>query len=188
LDADEIAFVNRQEKVNDSVVYLNLKDLSRSRLVMTDSTGNVSATTRLPAGVNGKELYAYLQNKILQPGFGGTVFCAYSLFGSEIKDNKMYIYLWAFWQEYRSENRQLVTGTGMSCPIALVATPSQRGYTVTGYQLPENGTAYVPSIRKMFPLAYYKEIFSSTHPFDTVIAGKLLDNVEQQAKKYFDLQ
>ncbi|MHB8106922.1 MAG: hypothetical protein ACYDH4_05780, partial [Candidatus Cryosericum sp.] len=42
LDADEIAFVNRQEKVNDSVVYLNLKDLSRSRLVMTDSTGNVS--------------------------------------------------------------------------------------------------------------------------------------------------
>jgi len=188
LNADEMTFVNRQEKANDSVVYLNLKDLARSRLVITDSTGNISATTRLPAGVSGKELYAYLQKKILQHGFGGTMFCAYSLFGSEIKDNKMYIYLWAFWQEYRSENRQLVAGAGMSCPIALVATASQRGYTVTGYQLPENGTAYAPSIRKMFPLAYYDEIFSRAHPFDTVVGRKLLDNVEQQAGKYFDLQ
>lgn len=188
LNTDEIAFVNRQEKVNDSVVHLDLKALSRSRLVITDSTGNISAVTKLPTGVSGKELYVYLQNKILQPGFGGTMFCAYSFFGSEIKGNKMYIYLWTLLQEYRSENRQLVAGVGMSCPIALVAVRSQQGYTITGYWIPENGTAYAPSIRKMFPRAYYNEIFSRTQLFDTVIGRKQLDNVKRQAGKYFDLQ
>ena len=59
LDADEIAFVNRQEKTNDSVVYLDLKGLSRPQLVITDSTGNISDKTKLPKGVSGKEVYVY---------------------------------------------------------------------------------------------------------------------------------
>lgn len=46
LDADEIAFVNRQEKTNDNVVYLDLKGLSRPQLAITDSTGNISDKTK----------------------------------------------------------------------------------------------------------------------------------------------
>ncbi|MBA4364839.1 MAG: hypothetical protein C0398_02390 [Coprothermobacter sp.] len=188
LDTDEIAFVNRQEKANDSVVYLDLKDLSRSQLVITDSTGNGSTGVRLPAGISGKDVYVYLQNNILQPNLGGKMFCAYSLFGSEMKNNKVYIYLWALCQEYRSENRKLVAGTGISCPITLIATPSQQGYTITEHQLPENGTAYAPSIKKMFPLKYYNEVFSETQQYDTVIARELGSNVETQARTYYGLQ
>jgi hypothetical protein len=188
INADEISFINRQEKTNDSVVYLDLKGLSRPQLVITDSTGNISTEASLPKGVSGKEVYAYLQSNVLQPNLGGKMFCAYSLFGSEIKNKKMYIYLWALWQEYRSENRKLVEGTGMGCPITLIATPSQQGYTITEHQLPENGTAYAPSIKKIFPLKYYNEIFSKTQLFNTVIAKELMDNVEQQARKYYGLQ
>lgn len=59
----------------------------------------------------------------MQPNLGGKMFCAYSLFGSEVKNNKTYMYFWALWEEYRSENRKLVAGTGMDGPITLIATP-----------------------------------------------------------------
>ncbi|RIE10236.1 hypothetical protein SMC3_07480 [Candidatus Cryosericum hinesii] len=157
-------------------------------MLITDSTGNISTRVSLPKGISGKDVYAYLQNKILQPAWGGQMFCAYTLFGSEIKNNKVYIYLWALWEEYRSENRKLVAGTGMDGPITLIATLSQQGYAITKHQLPENGTAYAPSIKKMFPLEYYNEIFSKTQLFNTVIAKELMDNVEQQARKYYGLQ
>jgi hypothetical protein len=157
-------------------------------LVITDSTGNISDKTKLPKGVSGKEVYAYLRSNVLQPNLGGKMFCAYSLFGSEVKNNKTYMYFWALWEEYRSENRKLVAGTGMDGPITLIATRSQRGYTITEHQLPENGTGYAPSIKKMFPLEYYNEIFSKTQLFNTVIAKELMNNVEQQARKYYGLQ
>ena len=157
-------------------------------MVITDSTGNISDKTKLPKGVSGKEVYAYLQSNVLQPNLGGKTFCAYSLFGSEVKNNKTYMYFWALWEEYRSENRKLVAGTGMDGPITLIATRSQRGYTITEHQLPENGTAYAPSIKKIFPLKYYNEIFSKTQLYNTVKAGKLNSNVETQAKIYYNLQ
>jgi hypothetical protein len=156
-------------------------------LVITDSTGNISDKTKLPKGVSGKEVYVYLQSNVLQPNLGGKMFCAYSLFGSEVKDNKTYIYLWALCAEYRLENGKLTEGTGRAGPLVLIATSSQQSNTITEHLEPENGTGYAPSIKKMFPTQYYNEM-SKTQRYYTVIAADLNSNVEAQAKTYYNLR
>jgi hypothetical protein len=155
---------------------------------ISENTGNISTNVQLPTGISGRQVYTYLQNSILPPAFARQVFCAYSLLGSETRNNKIYVYLWALCSEYYLTDGKLTPGTGVSEPITLVATPSQQSYTITEHLEPENGTAYAPSIRKMFPEKYYNEIFSKTQLYDTVIARKLMNSVEQQAKIYYNLK
>jgi hypothetical protein len=189
INADEICYVHRQEKANDSIIYLDLKEIPGFQPLdqVTDSTGDISTNISLPKGISGRDVYAYLQNNIIQPVFGGHVFCAYTRFGSEVKDNKTYIYLWALCAEYRLENGKLTEGTGRAGPLVLIATSSQQSNTITEHLEPENGTGYAPSIKKMFPTQYYNEM-SKTQRYYTVIAADLNSNVEAQAKTYYNLR
>src|SRR5664280_315304 len=189
INADEICYIHRQEKANDSIIYLDLKEIPGFQPLdqVTDSTGDISTNISLPKGISGRDVYAYLQNNIIQPVFGGHVFCAYTRFGSEVKDNKTYIYLWALCAEYRLENGKLTEGTGRAGPLVLIATSSQQSNTITEHLEPENGTGYAPSIKKMFPTQYYNEM-SKTQRYYTVIAADLNSNVEAQAKTYYNLR
>src|SRR5450830_1239692 len=189
INADEICYIHRQEKANDSIIYLDLKEIPGFQPLdqVTDSTGDISTNISLPKGISGRDVYAYLQNNIIQPVFGGHVFCAYTRFGSEVKDNKTYIYLWALCAEYRLENGKLTEGTGRTGPLVLIATSSQQSNTITEHLEPENGAGYAPSIKKMFPTQYYNEM-SKTQRYYTVIAADLNSNVEAQAKTYYNLR
>lgn len=80
INADEICYIHRQEKANDSIIYLDLKEIPGFQPLdqVTDSIGDISTNISLPKGISGRDVYAYLQNNIIQPVFGGHVFCAYT--------------------------------------------------------------------------------------------------------------
>jgi hypothetical protein len=126
----------------------------------------------------------YLQNYIESPGFGGTIFCAYELFGNETKSNKDYVYLWAVCMEYYVKDGTLLKGAGVSMPLALISVRSHLGNRIVGHQTPVDGEGYAESIRRIFPRKYHKVIFTEAEEYNRR-AESLLKNTERQARTHF---
>ncbi|MGB9695603.1 MAG: hypothetical protein ACPLZB_06495, partial [Caldisericaceae bacterium] len=74
--------------------------------------GNTSNQPELPEGIDKEDIRDYLQENIVSPVFGGKVFCAYDLFGSETKNDEVHIYLWTLCTEYYLRDGHLAKGSG----------------------------------------------------------------------------
>jgi hypothetical protein len=132
-------------------------------------------------------IHDYLQNNIISPHFGGKVFCSYELFGNEIQNDSIYIYLWTLCMGYYIENGNLKKGPGVSMPVALIALPSQQGYEIIEHKRPMAGEDYGESIREIFPRKYHKNIFPETKEYNRR-ANNLMKDTERQAKIYYKLK
>jgi len=153
-----------------------------------ENPGNTSNQPELPEGIDEGSIRDYLQNNIVSPSFCGKVFCAYDLFGSEIKDNKIYVYLWTLCMEYCLKDGKLIKGSGVSMPVVLIASQIQQGYKITEHKEPMNGSFYAKSIKELFPEKYYKYIFSDNTEEYNQRADRLLNDTEIQAEIYYNLK
>jgi hypothetical protein len=129
----------------------------------------------------------YLEKYIETPGFGGRMFCAYELFGTEQKGNKNYIYLWTLCMEYYMKGRVLMKGTGVSMPLALISAGLHRQNKIAEHRKPVDGEGYARSIREIFPKKYHKVIFAEATEYNKR-AESLLRDTERQARIYYHLE
>jgi hypothetical protein len=97
----------------------------------------------------------YLDEKVMQPGFGGRIFSAHQIFTSETDK----IYLWALLQEYYKKDGQTLTGTGCSVPMVLNIRRENGKMIILNHSTPGDGDRYAADIRKMFPAGIHQKIF-----------------------------
>ncbi|MFL5469567.1 MAG: hypothetical protein ACJ8AE_07240, partial [Gemmatimonadaceae bacterium] len=105
-------------------------------------------------------LNAYLATHRGFTSRGGEMRCAYRPLGQQ--DTRVFV--WAVCMEMLAMDGHLVEGSGMSLPAAFqIAVDSGRA-RIVGVEVPQDGSGYGPSIRRIFPASTWPAIFSGgTH-------------------------
>ena len=134
--------------------------------------------------VTEERIRIYLEKNIESPGFGGRMFCAYEIFGTEKKGDRDYSYLWTLCMEYYAKGNSLIKGTGVSMPVVLISLRSSRGSDIVEHEKPVDGEGYAESIRRIFPAKYHGAILAGAEGNDRR-AASLMRDTEKQASTYF---
>ncbi|MBQ9993909.1 MAG: hypothetical protein IJP17_04285, partial [Clostridia bacterium] len=101
------------------------------------------------------EAEAYLHAVILEEGRSehtdGHFACeAHDILGTERRGDKLIIYALVMYNEYSFDGGVLVNETGWHIPSVITLDMGGSGYSYD-YQIPGDGTKYVPDIRELFP-------------------------------------
>lgn len=128
----------------------------------------------------------YLQNNIAFPEYGGKIFASYELFGYEVKNDRIFCYLWTHYGEYYLENGELMMGSASSVACVLIAIPTDSGYVIIQHKEPRDGDLYSKSIREMFPQKYHQRIFADSDEYNRR-ADTLEKQAIRQAKIFYNL-
>lgn len=100
------------------------------------------------------------------------VFADYKGFGIEEKDNKKYAYMWILEESYYVVDGELQAGSGSSMPYKFTFENNK----VIDYEIPEDGSLYVTSIKDIFPNSIENEVIH----FDVNSLS-----IENQVKEYY---
>lgn len=121
--------------------------------------------------------------KILNPEFGGVVFCGNHLYGykEEPDINNISIFVWAYCEEYYLDDTNLMMGSGISEPMKLTIKNNNNNLEVVNHFVPKDGSLYNSSIGEMFPGEYQKEALAG---FDVSL---LFPSPKDQARQYFSI-
>lgn len=84
------------------------------------------------------------------------VFTDYHGFGIEERNNKKYVYMWILMESYYVEDNTLKTSEGSSMAYKFTFKNNK----VIKYELPEDGSSYTNSIRKMFPSSIKNKVLN----------------------------
>jgi len=132
---------------------------------------------------------AYLVENIGEASFGGEVFCSYDVLDMGVRFNGADVYTWAFCAEYYLEDGTLTMGTASSLPVAIYMENDQnKGFIITGYAIPRDGTEYGPSIREIFPSRAITAMCEGKPDCYNERAWRLEEEAEAQARAYFGLE
>lgn len=127
----------------------------------------------------------YIVEEVAYVGYSrlnGKVFEAYEIFGSEIKNDSLYIYMWVFYSEYYVASNRLKLSYGASLPMALALKNDEEGKPyVVEHKFPIDGEGYPDSIREIFPRKYHDRIF-----FRQLNISDLREIVQKKASTYFE--
>lgn len=128
-----------------------------------------------------KTVFFTLPERALIPEFGGKVFCSDKVFGfdSNVKEKIVYIYVYAYCEEYYIKNDKPVLGSGVSYPIKLIFKISKQILVYNSLVSPKNGSEYASSIKEMFPEKY------ATEAINGVDVLKLIPLPKTQAENYY---
>ena len=121
----------------------------------------------------------YLDTTIGISAFGGEVFCAYEPLKTE-QGFEGTIYIWALCLEYYLEQGSLMTGSGISLPVALRIQGKNGQYEVVGHLVPRDGTYYGPDVRSIFPPSIWSQIYDYR-------GSKLEEYTEVKARLYYGI-
>jgi len=99
-------------------------------------------------------LQKYLDEKVMQPIWGGKVFSAFKIF-EEVGDT---LYIWAYIQEYYKEENNIELGTGWSVPMVISIEDTLSEITIKKLFIPGDGDMYEKDIKKNFPGNIQKEV------------------------------
>ncbi|MCM3666586.1 hypothetical protein M3204_19375 [Mesobacillus subterraneus] len=124
-----------------------------------------------------QEIERYIRQEVMSPNFGGEIFSAYEILGSD--ENKGELYLWALIQEYYKEGTGIEQGTGMSVPMVLKIDQSKDSFEVISHTLPRDGSLYAEDIKNLFPYLAGRKALD--HP-DKVIS-ELIEEAEAEAEQ-----
>ena len=132
-------------------------------------------TTKVGAHEKIRENVVGFLEGTLGPAFGGEIFAAYHLFGTE--GNKLFI--WSYVAEYYPKDERLERGSAASIPMMIALSEDRR---VQGHWEPWEGTDYADSIRKAFPPEFRDDAlaFQSQHP---ELLAELKTRVRQKARE-----
>jgi hypothetical protein len=130
---------------------------------------------------NKLEIDRYLAAKILQPGYGGPVFCSHNLLGAELTKQPQKLYIAMHCQEYYfKDGESLRTGTETLGPVALTIEQSSTNLTIVSHQITES-KAKGPTLEDLFPAA----ILPAVKQANRDAAPELIQANEAKAKRYF---
>lgn len=102
----------------------------------------------------------YLNSNVLEPEYGGKIFCVFHKYGSDQKDNELAIYLWVYCEEYYKKGKEVSMGAGVSMPIKLNAKGSEEKFEILNYQKPVDGEGWLKSVKNIFPEEYLSDIIN----------------------------
>jgi hypothetical protein len=137
-------------------------------LACTGQMDRSADTINKPFTVNGARvepdsLNAYL---VAHRGFtskGGEMRCAYRPLGQ----SGTKVFVWAICSELLAVDGRLIDGSGMSLPAAFAIVVDSGRSRIEGVEVPQDGSGYGPSIRRIFPASTWPAIFAdrgSNHP------------------------
>ena len=120
----------------------------------------------------------YLDEKVLQPSFGGKVFSSYKLFKQE--DN--FIYIWAYMQEYYKKEGKIEPGSGWSVPMVIYFEETPAEVRMKKLFTPSDGDKYTKGILANFPDDIQKQILDFPESQEL---KDLQDACKEKAEKFF---
>lgn len=133
----------------------------------------------------------YMAEYVQKANFGGQVFCAHIVMGSDQVGEIITEYLWAACGEYLVKNGELEEGSGSSKPVLLITESTIDSYHVLKHEIPGNGGMYMENIERMFPKYILKRgLFFAPSIFDRVrtSVGALINEEEKKARIHFGLE
>jgi hypothetical protein len=104
----------------------------------------------------------YLDEKVLEPSFGGKIYSSHKVFGTD--GDK--IFIWAYLQEYYKKEGKCEAGTGWSVPMVLNTSTTNGKLSIISHTVPVDGDMYSSDIKKLFPVAFHQQIFDFTGSSD----------------------
>jgi hypothetical protein len=114
-----------------------------------------SAPVEQPPGADPSTIEKYLDEKVMQPSFGGKIFSAHQV----LMTDKDKIYIWAYVQEYYKQSGKTELGSGWSVPMVLNIEWKAGLWSITGHETPGDGSQYGDDIRRLFPQELHQKIF-----------------------------
>jgi hypothetical protein len=126
-----------------------------------------------------------VENIVVESLFGGKVFCAYDVLGTDAWADKADVYVWALCGEYYLENDVPTLGTAGSLPVALHMQKSGEQVNLVSYEIPLSGVDYGPSIQNIFPLDAIQNMCEGNIECYNERAERLEVDIEQQAREYY---
>ena len=132
----------------------------------------------------------YLVENIGIKGFDGEVFCAYETLEAGWS-TKGEIYLWVLCLEYYWGQGSLVSGSGISLPVALQTHLDNDQLKITGHLIPRDGTYYGPDVREIFPRRAWSQILPNNE--DQINrynqrAEELTEETLLKAREYYSIE
>ena len=105
-------------------------------------------------------------------------FIAYKGFGIQENSDKTekYAYMWVLQENYYVLNNQLCSSTGSSVPYKFTFKDGK----VVKYDIPEDGSYYTSSMKKIFP----KDIYNEISQYGNNVRD-LTKNIQEQLKEYY---
>ncbi len=95
-------------------------------------------------------------NPILGPEEKTFVYCDF--LGMSTKGDKIEVYAWCVPSYFILKDNQVLGDVGSSVPTVIYLEKAQNGFKVKDYKEPDDGSKYMPSIRRMFPKRYQNDL------------------------------
>ncbi|MGX5441073.1 peptidase M56 [Bacillus thuringiensis] len=96
------------------------------------------------------------------------------IYGTEMKDEKMYVYLHSLMQGYNRET-QTVPQAGHLLPVRVTVTKNGDDYIIEDYREPGDGAENEPTLRNMFPKKYADQALA--------ISNKIIQSLESRMQE-----
>ncbi|HEF1904507.1 peptidase M56 [Bacillus thuringiensis] len=97
------------------------------------------------------------------------------IYGTEMKDEKMYVYLHSLMQGYNRET-QTVSQAGHLLPVRVTVTKNGDDYIIEDYREPGDGAENEPTLRNMFPKKYADQALT--------ISNETIQSLESRMQEY----
>ena len=122
------------------------------------TTADTSQRNQIEPTIQIEELKSYLAVNVGAVAFGGKVFCAYNVLGTQQQEEITTLYLWTLCQEFYQEQQQLRKGTGVSVPVSVTLENKGDSRQIIEYTIPRDGSYYGEDIKAIFPQSVWPKI------------------------------
>lgn len=130
--------------------------------------------------INEQVVEKYLSEEVMNANFGGEIFVAYEILGSDKNEGK--IYLWALIEEYYKSGENIEKGSGMSVPIVLNVTGyNNNSLEILSHFIPRDGSYNSEDIKEMFPKKIQDKIFG----YESTNIGELIKEIEYKVSESY---
>ena len=153
------------------VVVAGLIFFTKSKSDLVDNPGVTNLAFALEPNIN-----AYMESQKSEDDLGkDNYYCSNLPYGNDEK----YIYAWVYCSGFViKSDGQLELGSGFSGPVRLEYIESEFDIKIVGYQMPNDGEDYGPSLQALFPQEFYEQAI--IHPsVDSIgiLKGQIEDRV-----------
>ncbi|EOO27420.1 hypothetical protein ICM_01734 [Bacillus cereus BAG1X2-3] len=98
------------------------------------------------------------------------------IYGTEMKDEKMYVYLHSLMQGYNRET-QTVSQAGHLLPVRVTITKNGVDYIIEDYREPGDGAENEPTLRNMFPKKYADQALTISNETIQSLESRMQESV-----------
>ncbi|PFZ76937.1 peptidase M56 [Bacillus toyonensis] len=104
------------------------------------------------------------------------------IYGTEMKDEKMYVYLHSLMQGYNRET-QTVSQAGHLLPVRVTVIKNGNNYIIEDYREPSDGAENEPTLRNMFPKKYEDQALAISNETIQSLESRMQESVSKWLEK-----